>query len=108
MRFSSDSERPWKCSVQAPPSLILELSNGKQIALAWFIVTQLQMDSLKDKSNRDPISIMITVGRASYGIAIFKEQAEELWNDLVKRRVEFIRPAYPIIEIGKIKTAQPD
>ena len=102
------NERPWKCNPSAPATLVLHLSNGKQIALAWFIVTQFQMDSLKGKADRDPITITISVGHASYGVAIFKENAEELWDDLVRRKVEFIRPLYPVTEIGKIKSSQPE
>ena len=110
MKSLPDSERPWKnhTGSNPPPTLELHLSNGKQIALAWFIVTQFQMDSLKGKADRDPVVITISVGRASYGIAIFKENAQELWDDLKRRKVEFIRPIHPVIEIAKIRSTQPE
>ena len=108
MNSTPTNERPWKCSASAPASLILHLSNGKEIALAWFTVTHFQMDSLEKKSDRDPIVITIAVGRASYAVALFKESAKELFDDLARRKVEFIRPVHPVIEVGKVRSSQPE
>ena len=98
-------ESAWKYA-SSPQTLVLHLSNGKQVGLAWFIITQYQMDSLEGKSDRDPVTITISVGRASYGIAIFKERAQSLFDELGRRKIGFIRPVHPVIEIGKIRSGQ--
>lgn len=107
MSANTKEEPAWKYASE-PKTLVMHLSNGKQIGLAWVIVTQFEMDSLKGKSDRDPVSITISVGRASYGVAIFKEHAQELFDELARRKIDSIRPIHPIIEIGKITTTQPE
>jgi len=110
MKNLPDKERPWKpyASAGSPPTLVLHLSNGKQVALAWTILNQFQMDDLKGKEDFEPIGITLSIGRASYGIAICKQNAEQLWEEFTKKNLVFIRPIHPVIEIVKITSSQPE
>ena len=57
--------------------------------------------------DRDPIAITITVGRASFAVALFKERAKSLFDDL-GRRSGIHCPVDPVIEVGKVRSSQPE